>query len=227
MHVEQVLNDIIALPPDWHGAGSLKSGVLKAIARHAAGMNVTATAETGSGKSSLLFSHLSPRHWVFAMDDGNGSVRRVQESKLLKPGVVEFVEGPTQRTVPAFAFREPLQMVMLDGPHGYPFHHLEYYYFYPHLAPGGVLILDDIDIPSIYDQYKFLKKDAMFELLEVVHTTAFFRRTTAPVFDPMADGWWLQGYNQRKKIIDWNPVSIVTALIPRSVRKALLQRVKK
>ena len=224
MNVENVLGQIVALPPDWHGAGSLKSGVLRAIARHAQGLDLRCTAETGSGKSSLLFSHLAKRHLVFAMDDGNGSVRRVQESPLLKPGVVEFIEGPTQKTVPAHAFAEPLQIVMLDGPHGYPFHHLEYYHFYPHLAAGGLLIVDDIDIPSIHDMYKFLKKDEMFELIEVAHTTAFFRRTAAPVFDPLADGWWLQGYNKRKKIVDWNPAAVAVALVPRPLRKALLKR---
>lgn len=227
MNVERVVEQIVALPPDWHGAGSLKSGVLKAIARHGQGLDLRCTAETGSGKSSLLFSHLAHRHLVFAMDDGNGSVRRVQESPLLKPGVVEFIEGPTQKTVPAYDFSEPLQMVMLDGPHGYPFHHLEYYYVYPHLAEGGVLIVDDIDIPSIYDMYRFLKRDDMFALIEVVHTTAFFRRTAAPVFNPLADGWWLQGYNRRKKIVDWNPLAVATALVPRSIRKALLRRLGK
>ena len=227
MNVERVVEQIVALPPDWHGAGSLKSGVLKAIARHGQGLDLRCTAETGSGKSSLLFSHLAHRHLVFAMDDGNGSVRRVQESPLLKPGVVEFIEGPTQKTVPAYDFSEPLQMVMLDGPHGYPFHHLEYYYVYPHLAEGGVLIVDDIDIPSIYDMYRFLKRDDMFALIDVVHTTAFFRRTAAPVFNPLADGWWLQGYNKRKKIVDWNPLSVATALVPRSIRKALLRRLGK
>jgi len=227
MKIEQVLSDIVALPSDWHGAGSLKSGVLKAIVRHAQGLDLRCTAETGSGKSSLLFSHLSPRHLVFAMDDGNGSVRRTQQSPLLNPGVVQFIEGRTQQTVPAYVFLEPLQLVMLDGPHGFPFPQLEYYHFYPHLARGGLLIVDDIDIPSIHDMYKFLKQDDMFDLNEVVHTTAFFRRTDAPEFDPLADGWWLQGYNRRKKIVDWNPAAVALALVPRSIRKALLKRIGK
>lgn len=227
MELDRVIEEILALPPDWHGAGSLKGRVLKAIAKHAQAVEVQYTAETGSGKSSLLLSHLARRHLVFAMDDGNGSVRRVQESSLLKPGVVDFIEGPTQQTVPAYTFQEPLHLVMLDGPHAFPFPELEYYYFYPQIAQGGLLIVDDIDVPTIHNLFKFLKKDAMFDLLEVVHTTAFFRRTDAPLFDPLADGWWLQGYNKRKKIIDWNPISVAVACIPRSVRKAILRRVKR
>jgi hypothetical protein len=92
------------------------------------------------------------------------------------------------------------------------------------LSENGLLIVDDIDIPTIHNLYRFLKKDAMFDLVEVVHTTAFFRRTAAPTFDPLADGWWNQSFNRRKKIVDWHPVSIAAALVPRSVRKALLAK---
>jgi hypothetical protein len=39
--------------------------------------------------------------------------------------------------------------VLLDGPHGYPFPDMEYYFFYPHIKPRGHLVIDDIQIPSI------------------------------------------------------------------------------
>jgi hypothetical protein len=57
------------------------------------------------------------------------------------------------------------------------------------------LVLDDIQIRSIHHLFKFLCRDAMFQLDEVAHTTAFFTRTDAPTFDPLGDGWWKQGYN--------------------------------
>ena len=37
----------------------------------------------------------------------------------------------------------------------------------------------------------------MWALNEVVGTTAFFQRTDAETFDPLGDGWWLQGYNEQ------------------------------
>ena len=55
------------------------------------------------------------------------------------------------------------------------------------------LILDDIHIRSTHNLYRFLCAEDLFELVEVVERTAFFRRTGAPVFDPFGDGWWLQG----------------------------------
>jgi hypothetical protein len=121
---------------------------------------------------------------------------RVRESSLLKSEVVEFVEGPTQQTVPQYTFDEKLDIVLIDGPHGYPFPDLEYYYFYPHIAEGGILIIDDINIPSIRRMVEIVKSDAMFECQQIIGKTMFLKRTSAPVFDPLADGWWDQEYNK-------------------------------
>src|SRR6185295_2597803 len=89
------------------------------------------------------------------------------------------------------------QLVLIDGPHGYPFPDLEYYYLYPTIEAGGLLLLDDIQIPSIGRMFDVIRADDMFELLEIVdENTAFLRRTGAPLIDPESDSWWLHGYNQ-------------------------------
>jgi hypothetical protein len=192
-----IITQISKLPENWHAAGSVSPAVLKGIRRHAERFgNVRNTAETGSGKTTLLFSHLSRSHLVFAVDAGNGSVTQVRASPLFNAGSVTFVEGPTQLTLPRHTFTNPLQMVLLDGPHGYPFPDLEYYYFYPQIASGGILILDDIQIPTIGRMFDILNADEMFHLLEVIEKTAFLQRTEAPVISPTSDSWWLQGYNR-------------------------------
>jgi hypothetical protein len=109
-----------------------------------------------------------------------------------------FVEGPTQRTLPRHVFSEKHQLVLIDGPHGYPFPDLEYFYLYPTIDPGGLLVLDDIRIPTIGRMAEILAAGDMFSLIEMVErNTAFFRRTEAPTIDPDTDGWWLQAYNRR------------------------------
>jgi predicted O-methyltransferase YrrM len=194
--MNELVKKIADLPPSFHGAGSISPRVLRALVRHGDGKLIN-TMETGCGRSTLLFSHLSKNHKVFAVDDGN-SISAVRSSDLFNSSTVEFIELPTQLSLPTYTFENPLDMAFIDGPHGYPFPDLEYYYVYPHLKEGGLLILDDIDIPTIYNIYKFLREDAMFELLEVVDDTAFFKRTSAPVHDPFADGWWLQNYNKKR-----------------------------
>jgi hypothetical protein len=133
---------------------------------------------------------------VFALDHG-GSQTQVKNSPLLNASHVTFVFGPTQRTLPKQVFTRPHQLVLLDGPHGYPFPDLEYFYFYPTIAVGGVLAIDDILIPTIGRMVDILRADKMFSLLEIVDDNmAIFERTEHPQIDPEGDGWWIQGFNE-------------------------------
>ena len=191
------LAEIIQAAPSLHRAGTFSSRALEAIFVHASRSKISYSAETGSGASTLLFSHLSTRHTVFALDDGTESIRAVQTSPLLRSGVVTFIEGPSQLTLPSHHFEGKLQLALIDGPHAYPFPDLEYYYIYEHLDENALLILDDIHIRSVSNLFEFLRADDMFDLTEVVESTAFFRRTSAPTFPRLGDGWWTQGYNRR------------------------------
>jgi hypothetical protein len=194
---DEISRLIAEVAPGLHGAGTFSPRTLEAIARAVRGRQIRNSVETGSGASTLLFSYVSEQHTVFALDGGSGSIASVRRSPLLRPNVVTFVEGPTQSTLPHYRFTEKLQLVLIDGPHGYPFPDLEYYFLYPHIETGALLILDDIQIPTVHNLFQFLRRDAMFELDEVVQTTAFFTRTGAPAFDPFGDGWWQQNYNSR------------------------------
>jgi len=193
---ESLLAEVLAINEGLHKCGTFGPRALTAVAEHLSKHAITYSAETGSGSSTLLFSHCSELHTVFSVDSGGGSIVNVKGSPLLRAEHVVWVEGPTQLTLPTYQFQHKLQAVLIDGPHGYPFPDLEYYYFYPQLETGALLIIDDIQIPTIHNLFDFLKKEEMFALDEVVDTTAFFTRTDAPTFCPTTDGWWLQGYNK-------------------------------
>jgi hypothetical protein len=207
----QALDDLLAalgsLPPDWHGAGCLEMKNLEALARHAAERRVRRSVETGAGKTTLLLSHLSDYHLVFAVDDGE-SLSRPRDSFLLRKDAVEFVEGPTQRTLLNHSFAEPLQLVLIDGPHGFPFPNMEYWKLYPHLDTGGLLVVDDIHIPTIRQLFDFLREDPMFTFLEAVGKTAFFERTSNPTFSPFEDGWWLQPFNANRFPVQYEDLGL-------------------
>jgi Methyltransferase domain len=170
--------------------------VLRAIAHHAAGIRVKETAETGCGLSTVLLSTVAEHHTCFTIAAGN-SLERAQNAPYLQRDRVNFVIGPSQVTVPHHSFTRPLDLVFIDGPHGFPFAHLEYYFFYQRVRKGGLLVVDDIHIPTTRQMYDVLRDDRMWIHIEDVLTTAFFRRSEAPLFDPYGDGWWLQQFNQR------------------------------
>jgi hypothetical protein len=197
---DDILRDIDALPADWHTAGICQDAPLRAMAYYASNLRIMHSAETGVGKSTLLLSHLSQRHTVFAIDDSgtNGSLSKTRTSPLLKRDTVDFVTGPTQLVLPGHKFVDRLQLVFIDGPHGYPFPELEYYFFYQHLDENALLIIDDIHIPTIFRLFSFLREEAMFDFLGVASTTAFFRRNSSPLFNPIGDGWEQQNYNKSR-----------------------------
>ena len=198
--LDEVRREIANLPADWHGAGSVGAPALDALHRHAcAAGRLVRTVETGTGRTTLLLSHISPDHTVFTQDDAelHGTLARVRSSPLLRQDRVRFVVGPTQRTLIGHRFDGPIDLALLDGPHAYPFPDLEYWAVYPHLAQGGLLVVDDVQIPTIANLFSFLKVDAMWDLVEVAEDMAFFRRTSAPAVDPYGEGWWEQAFNLR------------------------------
>ncbi len=184
-----------------HHAGTLGNGVLQRI-EELIGSSFENTLETGCGKSTIFFSATSKKHLCFALDDrndSNSSVTFAETNELFNNKSCEFVFGPSQKTIPKFDFSTlQFDVVFLDGPHGHPFVELEYYFVYPYIKKGGYLILDDVNIPSIGRFADILFEDEMYELVETVVTTAIFRRTDAPVFDPTCDGWFEQRYNRRR-----------------------------
>jgi hypothetical protein len=199
-----LISDMIAqLPIDGksHVAGAFPTHVLKRL-EELLPRNVVNSVETGCGKSTIMFSGISQHHTVFCIDDrehgDNSSINFFANCPITKNERIEMVLGPTQRTLPRYEGFRPYDVVLIDGPHGYPFPEIEYYYFYPHIRTNGLLILDDVHIATIGRLGDFIAEDPMFELVELVASTAVFRRTDAPLFDPLGDGWWEQDFNRRR-----------------------------
>jgi len=195
-----IVERILCVPAGFHQAGILGERPLRRIADYLRAMEPRRTAETGCGQSTLLFSHLSAEHLAFtAGPDNDDSSARVQTSELFNSRTTSFVYGPTQKTLPGHVFDAPLDVALIDGPHGYPFPDLEYYYLYSHLRTGALLIVDDIQIPTIASMFSILVEDAMFELKEIVGTTGILERTGARTFPVDRDQWWQQGFNNEPR----------------------------
>lgn len=213
-----IVDNIVEVAAVLHPGQALPRDTLRALANHLHSRDVRFSAETGSGASTLLFSHLSTNHKVFAKGGVDGIVERIKSSSFLGPGALEFIDGPTQQTLPRHTFPNKLQAVLLDGPHAYPFPDLEYYFLYPHLEPGGLLVLDDVHIRTVHNLFKLLRADEMFELNEVVNRTAFFTRTDAATFDPLGDGWEEQSYN-RSTLLRFSWSQRLRESLPESARR--------
>jgi hypothetical protein len=207
------IEEIVKLSDSEH-VWSLEPRAARAIVKYCEGRRIKNSVETGAGKSTLLLSHLSDHHVAFAIDEG-GTVTAALNSPHLRRDHFELIEGATQKTLPTYQFPR-LQLALIDGPHAYPFPDLEYYYIYPHLDPGALLIVDDIDIPTINNLWHVVSCDRMFKLLGVIGRTGFLERTSAPTLDPLT-GWFRdQSYNSKKMIVDYSIRGISGQLLNRA-----------
>ena len=182
-----------------HHAGAFSSDVLIAVAE-VLPERIRHSLETGCGKSTVMFSNISEQHYVFAYDDRGtpgSSVQMVMDDLAYQNDAVTWIYGPTQTTLPLYQFPSELlfDVILLDGPHGYPFPDLEYALLYERLRPGGVLILDDVHIPSIGRMYDILREDRMYREIGVFSTTGVLQRTSRPSVPPTGDHWYEQSYN--------------------------------
>ena len=221
MDLERLVAELAKLTPDWHAHGLFSQRATSALVRHAK-PNVQHSLETGAGRSTILLSHISPQHTVFTVADD--SLAATLESPLLRRESLTVVEGPTQTTLPQHKFEHEIDLALLDGPHAYPFPDLEYFYVYPHLSTGALLVLDDVHIPTVNNLFRFVREDVMFEPVDVVGTTAFLRRTSAPSFPTGQDGWETQRYNlDRFPLSGWpawgGPRPRMRNLVPLRVRR--------
>ena len=201
-------------------AGTVGEGVLRKIVELSP-KPLRYSAETGTGKTTVLLSHLADHHLCFTLDDRGvprGSLDFVQNCPQLRSDKITFVIGPTQRTLPSYRFSHMIDLALIDGAHGYPFPEMDYYFLYPHLRAGALLIVDDIQIPTIRRLAEFLSEDEMFEQIHVEGNTAFFRRTTAETFDPEADGWFIQRFNTNRYKPDAPPTLGLRIRIRRKLR---------
>ena len=121
-------------------------------------------------------------------------------------------------------------------PHGYPFPDIEYYYFYPILQEGDLLLVDDIKIPSIRRMSDIIAAGDMFKLVDIIdNNLSIFRRTEAFLIDPQSDSWWLQGYNREHyEEIQYylrprrhGVLGFIAGMTPRSLKKIVPAKMKK
>jgi FkbM family methyltransferase len=195
-----------------HRAGSLVGETLERLewyVRNSSDGSAPRTIETGCGASTIVFAQYAAQHTAYCYDDRQfdaSSVSYAQNFPGFRNECVQWIFGPTQRTVLSQPTPDSVDLILLDGPHGYPFPELEYFALVNSLRPGGILVVDDIHIPTIEHLYEFLVQDDAFVRQEVSATTAYFRRTESPSFDMESDGWWLQRYNvQAYPAVSANP----------------------
>jgi hypothetical protein len=180
--------DLRAHPPGLHGAGDeywgLAWAALEWLERNVeAGMQ---TLETGAGSSTIVFAAKGADHVAVSPDpDEEGRIRTECERRGISGDRLSFRVGSSHEILPQLEPR-PLDLVLVDGAHGFPYPILDWWFLAPQLKVGGRMLLDDAYMPPVGALVDSLRAQPGWEVAETVgYRTVVVRKTaeTLPAFD--------------------------------------------
>jgi hypothetical protein len=179
--VPRSLTDTLhAQPPGLHGEGDEFWGLAWPALRWLE-REVTpglATLETGAGSSTLAFAAGGARHIAVTPDpDEERRIRAQADALGSDHSRVTFCTGPSHELLPRLE-EEPLDLVLIDGAHGFPYPILDWWYLAPRLRVGGRMLLDDAYMPPVRVVVDALRRQPGWELAETVgYRTVVVRKT--------------------------------------------------
>jgi hypothetical protein len=107
------------------------------------------TLETGSGASTIVFAAAGARHEAVTPDAGEEARIRARCAELgVGSDEVDFRIGPSHEVLVRWEPR-PLDLVLIDGAHGFPYPILDWWHVASHVVPGGTVLLDDAYLPAV------------------------------------------------------------------------------
>jgi hypothetical protein len=151
------------------------------------------TLETGCGATTIVFAALGTEHRAVFLDESEGrGVRDWCEAHGISTARVAFEAGSSSETLPRLDIGD-LDLVMVDGCHGFPFPQLDWYYAASHLVTGGTLVVDDTQLPAPYELRRYLEHDPRWERIRVGTQWVAFRRLGSGSLD---EEWMSQQFHQ-------------------------------
>jgi predicted O-methyltransferase YrrM len=196
--VERVLAD----PPTVHpmdfsaaptmGVWSTEASCYRFLAEHCP--PGTRTLETGCGTSTVLLTAFGADH--ICCTAGQEEADRVLADCLARGVAVDdlrFEVGLSYRTLPGLeAAGTTRDLVLIDGSHGFPVPMVDWFYAAALLARGGVLVVDDVNLPAVRLLRRFLDQDPRWESLAGTAKWQAWRRLGEGTLseDWMAQVWY-------------------------------------
>ena len=128
------------------------------LARH--GEAGARTLETGLGVSTVLFALWRTNHVCVVPSEIEVEwFLQYCAERTIDARTVTFAIGWSDEILPSLKVHE-LDLVLVDGGHGFPAPIIDWYYAGSKLARHGVLVLDDVNVPSVQmGLLKFLDRD--------------------------------------------------------------------
>ena len=144
------------------------------------------TLETGSGASTIVFAARGAVHEAVTPDpDEETRIRATCAGLGISSETVTFRIGPSHEVLPALTPRQ-LDVVLIDGAHGFPYPVLDWWAVAPQVRVGGAVLLDDAYMPPVTAILDGLRGDPAWEVEGTVgYRTVILRKRaeSLPHFD--------------------------------------------
>src|SRR5882724_5531447 len=102
------------------------------------------TLETGCGLSTAVFALTGSRHTVIAPAPREFEITKAYcRDHGRATTQIDFITAPSQKVLPNLE-PLPLDLVLIDGGHGFPTPYVDWFYTAGRLKKGGYLIVDDV-----------------------------------------------------------------------------------
>lgn len=135
------------------------------------------TLETGAGLSTLVFALKRAHH--ICVTPSPEEAKRI-EAYCRENNVIfdrlSFVIGFSHHVLPSLRNLALLDLVLIDGGHGFPIPFVDWLYCAPHIRVGGIVIVDDTQLWTGRVLRDFLEADLDWELDARFERGAAFRK---------------------------------------------------
>ena len=181
-------DDLRAAPPGLHGQAEFWGLAWEALAfierTVQPGM---ATLETGAGASTIVFAARGADHEAVTPSAEEAErIRAECERRGISTERLRFRIGSSADVLRGWEPR-PLDFVLIDGGHAFPYPTLDWWYVQPHVKIGGLVLLDDAYMPPVAAVVDHLRNSQAWRLEQ----PASFRTAVArKLADEVPDGEW-------------------------------------
>jgi len=139
------------------------------------------TLEIGSGASTVVFAAAGARHTAISpVSHEHERIVEYCNSIGVPTHDLSFVAASSDAVVPTLD--QPLDLVLLDGTHAFPYAIVEWHYLRRLLRPGGLMVIDDVPIPAVTPLHRFMSTDESWEVVRSLdrRTVAFRKLRESP-----------------------------------------------
>ena len=149
------------------------------------------TLEVGGGASTVVFASRARRHYCVNPDrTANELVGDFLDAHGFDRARVTFISESSDRALPELELGGSVQVALIDGNHSFPFAIIDWHYIEPHVAVGGLIMVDNRSINGVRVLCDFLDQEQSYRMRAMVGDCAVYEK-----LGPRAMGWSGQGIN--------------------------------